>query len=557
MPAEFTCIVRVKVCRQIFDGIAVFRDGGLQTRPCLKNARRFGEGVRVLANDTVVLSKLVCCVSVYGKAVVQERGDESDGVLDGIVLIDIFTVAVEQAADRIGRRLRKGTVRIEHRHADGRAGIDLGPYVAVGTGGNDRVVVLAVPLFEVVGQTEPGIGLVTDLYSKILAVAVVRVCGGIIQAIVSIKTAGDIVVEFIRRSGNGEIMCLAHSYIPVQQAEPVCPFREIDIASRIRPPRPVADYGPEITRILPFAVFHKPACGEGLDHIHVSGTRTVEIIVRKVHHAGPGVSVGHIFRLHYGRGEGEIVGIVHHRLTLLGILGGNEDHAVGSPGAVDGGRRRILKHRNGGYIVRVQHGRIPFNSVHQDKGAATLADRSSASDVEICGTDGLAVGEGYVQVRDGALQHLGDVGVRTRIENVASDLLHCTGEVHLALGAITYDHSLFYQKTVFLENYVDYALSARRKSLGKIADAGELQILVPAYAEGIVTVKVSGCSVSGAGDKNHGAGKRSPALVRYGSLYCAAALGLRHERQRQTKSRKCEKTNDSFQHRAAALEFNY
>ena len=62
--------------------------------------------------------------------------------------------------------------------------------------------------------------------------------------------------------------------------------------------------------------------------------------------------------------------------------------------------------------------------------------------------------------------------------------------------------------------------------------------------------------MSGAGDKDYCARKRSPALVRYGSRYCAAALSQCRKWQHEAQSCNYENVFKSFQHKAAALEFD-
>ena len=202
-------------------------------------------------------------------------------------------------------------------------------------------------------------------------------------------------------------------------------------------------------------------------------------------------------------GGGGVSRILHpgvgHVGERISALGGDDDDAIGTAGAVDSGGGAVLKHVHGCDFVRRDVVDIADrNAVHDEQGAGagSLVEGGEAADLDVV-TGAGRVGSGLddVETRDLALEQSHGVGLDTGIEILALDGSDGSGNLFLFLGTITDDHDLVEEGGVV--GKVDgLGHLGGLEGLGCISDAAHLHRGVGAGdGEHEITVKAGGYSV--------------------------------------------------------------
>ena len=308
-------------------------------------------------------------------------------------------------------------------------------------------------------------------------------------------------------------MGLREGMFLIQKSEPVGPFTEVCKIAGFHPPRAVTDDRTQAAGVSPQPVFGEPVRREGHHHIHIRGRTVVVIGEAQIEMLRPSVAIRDILRPHHRLGNREVVGIRDVYLIFGGILGRDEHDAVRRTRSVNSRGCSILEDRYRCDVVRIKIGRVAFDTVDEDQGAAALSDGCRSADVIVGSRDWLAVLERYVEVGNSAFEHLGDVGVRPGGEHFAPDLLHGSGKVYLSLRAVTDHNGLVKGEGFLLQRNIQNSQAAGIQSLGDEAEAGELQHLVACHMDGILAVEVRTRGGRGAGNGNNHSGKRRAACI--------------------------------------------
>ena len=427
-------------------------------------------GVGILAGELVGVL-LVGEVSLEAQGVVEPVSREGGGVLEYLVDLGDAALSVEQVTDGVDAGVGQGAVRVE----DGLGRVAFVRDVAVDDAGalgvSDGVVILVESVVQVVGDLQPGEYLVSHLRPEVVGVVAVRLLGAVEQSVIVVVAAGEIVVELAVASGQGKVVVGAEDRVLVQGPEVVDRFRIIDVTA-LAADGTVGNDRPEIAGLVPSLVFLEPGQGELLGLVDTGREGTFVIGgVSLVEMIRPDIAVRDDVRYVLGGLHGEVGGVGHLGLALLGFLRGDEHDAVSGAGTVDGRSGGILQDGDGLDVVRVEHRRVALDAVDEDQCAAAV-DGTGTTDVEGGGTSGLTVGQGDVEVGDGAFQHLGDVGGGTSFEHFAGDLLDRTGQVDLLGRAVTDDDGFIQDSRVIPQGDADGGLAGDRHFYGLISDEG-------------------------------------------------------------------------------------
>ena len=451
-------LVAGRVLDGLEDAVAVGIDGlGIRT-------------VSILAGVLVGVL-LVGEVSLEAQGVVEPVGRESGGVLQDLVDLGDTALSIEQVTDGIDAGVGQGAVRVEDRLGRVSFVRDVAVDDAGSLGVGDRVVIFVVAVVQVVGDLQPGEYLVSHLRPEVVGVVAVRLLGAVEQSVIVMVTAGEIVVELAVASGQGKVVVGAEDGVLVEGPEVVDAFRIVDVTA-LAADGTVGDHGAEIAGLMPSLVFLEPGEGELLRLVDTGRKRAFVIgAVGFVEVVRPDITVGDDIGNVLGRLDGEVGGVSHLGLALLGFLRGDEHDAVRGTGSVDGRCGGVLQDRDGLDIVRVEHRRVALDTVDEDQGAAAV-DGTGTTDVEVGGASGLTVGQGDVEVGDGAFQHLGDVGGGASFEHFAGDLLDGTGQVDL-LGRTVTDHDgLVQDGGIIFQGHADDGLAGDRHLYSLVSDEG-------------------------------------------------------------------------------------
>ena len=214
------------------------------------------------------------------------------------------------------------------------------------------------------------------------------------------------------------------------------------------------------------------------------------------------------------RGE---LGAVHHRVLdgvletdvvveghlrgLAGntLIGGDQDHAVGTAGTVDGRGGSILEDVHaldvaGGNIGEGAHER---HAVQHDQRIVGSGQGTVATDADLKAGARTGAGLGHLHAGHSAVQGAGEVTGSHLAEVVTAHRSDGTGHVRLTGGAVT-DHDDGVQSLgVVREDDVDLRASLHGHALGRITHARDLERRRRAHLEGISSV-----------DTGNGAGRR-------------------------------------------------
>ena len=320
-------------------------------------------------------------VRIEAEVIVQEGRLGGDGVLCLTVGVLAVARSVEDVTDGIYAAVGEGAVRVEDRRAGVAFIRDVTPDVTAGFALRLGHHVVAVCDVGVGSDLEPGSDLVAYLHAAVVHLVGVGVHLTVEQTVVVVETGGYIVVELVVRAGDGEVVGLGEGEILIEVIVVVGSLVIVEPAA-LGADGAVGNEGFVVSGLGPLAIFVQPCHGEL--HGLVDGGRVAAFIVVPgiVEVLCPGVTVGNHIR-HGGRSFERQVGLVGHGCrSLLGILGGDEHHAVRSAGAVDCGGCGILQHGNTLDIVRVQEAGVALDTVDEHQSAAALSDRGFTADVE-------------------------------------------------------------------------------------------------------------------------------------------------------------------------------
>ena len=295
-----------------------------------------------------------------------------------------------------------------------------------------RVVVVR----HILGYGEPGEEFHRGLAADVERAVDVRI--EIEQALVVVYTAGQIVAQTPDRPGSRKVVRVGEDGLFVENVVVIC-VAVIDIGT-IGLDRRLAGIAVQLAET---EVVH-PAHGERLALVDAGRGCLVVVEVGFVEHPRIDIAVvddvGDICRLEDGE-----VAVVSEGKLLLGVLRvfrGDEHHAEGGTGAVNGRRGRILEDGDALDVIGVEQGRIALGAVDEHQGAAAAADGCRTTDVVVRALARLAVFNVDVEVGDGTEEHLGGVGRRTASESLFRHLVDGASKVGFLHGAIGHHHDI-------------------------------------------------------------------------------------------------------------------
>ena len=376
---------------------------------------------------------------------VGEVGVDAEGVLEEVgvdrgrrlVVADLavgVVVARHEAADGVGAGHCHRAVRVEDRRTGTACHVDGSPEVAGALlVGSTRDVVELVVEGDVLGNLEPGADVGAHLGAEVEGVVFVRT--QLEEAVVPVETSRDIVAENLAAAADGDVVGVGKSVFLVEEIV-VVGVAVVDVLA----------VGAELGRALvagqlTLAEVLEPGQRKGLHLVHRVMMLAGDGIVGLVEQAGIDITVrdniGNGGRIHYG----DAAGVIDLGLGAgVGVLGRDDDHAVGSPGSVDRGRGGVLEDGDALDVVGVEGRGVAFNTVDEDEGRTAGADGGGAADVVVRGAARLTIDELDVEVGDDALEHLGRVGDRASFEDLGADLVDRARKVLLLDGAVAHDN---------------------------------------------------------------------------------------------------------------------
>ena len=227
-------------------------------------------------NVGIVRTGSVGKVGVQAQALVEECGLGGHGVLRLAVGVSTVAAAVEDITYRIHAAVGQGAVGVD----DGRAGVpfvgNVTPDVATGLALGLRHHVLAVSDVGVGCDLEPGSNLVAHLHTAVVHLVGVGVHLAVEQTVVVVESGRDIVIEFVVRSRDGQVVGLGEGKVLVQGVVVIGSFMEIQPAA-FGDKGAVGNQGFVIPAFMPQAIFVEPCRGKV--HGLVDGGRITALVV--------------------------------------------------------------------------------------------------------------------------------------------------------------------------------------------------------------------------------------------------------------------------------------
>ena len=140
-------------------------------------------------------------------------------------------------------------------------------------------------------------------------------------------------------------------------------------------------------------------------------------------------------------------------ITLTG-LGGDDNHAVGTTGTIDGGGRSIFQHVDRGNVLRGYRGQVTLDTIHQDQWfqAANQCGDTTETDARCCFR--ITAGINNCQTGNLTFYQFGSVTDLTGVEVLSFYGSNSRGNISLTLGTVTDDNHFIQQSIVFLEGYI-------------------------------------------------------------------------------------------------------
>ncbi len=175
-----------------------------------------------------------------------------------------------------------------------------------------------------------------------------------------------------------------------------------------------------------------------------------------------------------GRGSVAIV-LDRDRRLALGVLGRDDDDAVGTAGTVDGGGGTVLQDIDGLNVLRGDRGKVAGDAVHQHQRSRGTQEGRITAEHDGSGGRRVAGRERDLQTGHLALDQLACIQDGTLVEILRLHALDGGRDVGLLLGTVTDGHGFLKEGGRLFEDHVDDAAVPDGDGLGFIADAGELQ----------------------------------------------------------------------------------
>ena len=231
------------------------------------------------------------------------------------------------------------------------------------------------------------------------------------------------------------------------------------------------------------------------------------------------------------------------------LLRGDEDHAVGAPGTVDGRCGGIFENLGRGDVARAEEADIVDDNPVDDIDRSRIVDRTDTADADLGGGTGLAGGSIHGHAGGHTLEGLVETGGGRLLELFTLDGGHGAGQVALFHDAIANGYDLFEENGIGLQDDIDDRAADGHFLLG-VSHAGDNEDVSILGGNGIVAVIVRGRALSGTLDGNIGSGNRP--VVRPGFCYRTLDL-LGHRRDGQDQHQQGKQ--DSFHHSDKWLSF--
>ena len=182
------------------------------------------------------------------------------------------------------------------------------------------------------------------------------------------------------------------------------------------------------------------------------------------------------------------------------LLGGDEHHAVGGAGTVQGGGSRVLQDGDRLDVIGVDVGdrSVERNAVHHIERSAVGVDGTETTDTDAAGGTRLAGCRGELHAGGNTFEGVGGIGHRADFQLLAVERSGRSGEVFLVDRTVGNDHKFFQAFRVGCQHDVDHAAAFHGSFLVEVADGAEDKNSISRHRNCVVAV----CVGSGTG---HGA----------------------------------------------------
>ena len=194
-------------------------------------------------------------------------------------------------------------------------------------------------------------------------------------------------------------------------------------------------------------------------------------------------------------------------LAFAALLGGDQDNAVGSAGAVDGGGGSVLENGNLLNVTGIQVGQGAFDSV-DDHQRIVVVHGVVTTDVH--GRNAARSGTSLLddETGGGTLETFQHVVDGLAFQFFGGDGGHGAGEVHLLLHTVTHYHGVVQKEAGLFQGDVNLRAAGHVHLLGLVADGREDQHRTGRGLDGVKSVNVGHCTLRGAFDHDRSANDR-------------------------------------------------
>ena len=231
------------------------------------------------------------------------------------------------------------------------------------------------------------------------------------------------------------------------------------------------------------------------------GFEPVGVISIKVDGLGGGIVLDGVLKLLGGhrprtgsyRLHGYLAIVLHGGIAAAGALGGDDDHAVGAAGAVDGGCGAVLEHVHRFHLLEVDAADVGVNhTVDDDERSLACGEGVGASEQELerC----LRVSS--VRIDHGkachlALEHAACIGVSTHVQIFCLEAGDGTGYLFLGGFAVADDHGLIQHHGCRCgEHCIQHVRCAHREGEVVVAEECEGEGVAAGCRDGVAAVVV-------------------------------------------------------------------
>ena len=348
---------------------------------------------------------------------------------------------------------------------------------------------LGVGVAEVGTDLEPRLGQVVGIQAS----GVALVAGVVDDALVVEVAAAPVVVEALVAAGDAEIVLLA-GVLTEDFFLPVVGAKEVEGVALLVAHH-VAEGGAGVE--VAVGVEEEFAFGGGEDGVAESlldarvgalgGALGAEAVVVDVLVVETVVEVGdvvlgvahHVVVGDFARVHAPTAFELHFGVARLTFLGGDEHHAVGTAGTIEGGGCGVLEHRDVLDVVGVDGGDVAVvgHAVEHDEGAHGGVDGAETADADGGGGAGLAVVAGGLYTGHGAVEGARNVGDLTILEFLGAHRGGRTRERGFLRRAIGHDDGFIEVGVVPFEHYIHRAVFANLHRAGLHAHVGDRERL--------------------------------------------------------------------------------